>query len=117
MSIEAQLTTALQALCPRVFPDFAPVATARPYVTYQFIGGKSIRFVDNTTGNKRNSRVQINAWCDTRLESLSLIRSIEDALCAATVFTATPEAEPVTDFDADIPVYGAIQDFLIHSTR
>lgn len=117
MSIETQLYTALSALCPRVFPDFAPVTTARPYVTYQFIGGKSIRFLDNTTGNKRNSRVQINVWAGTRLEAMTLSRSIEDALCASTVFTAQPEAEPIGDFDADIPVYGAIQDFLIHSTR
>lgn len=117
MSIEAQLVPALSVVCPRVFPDFAPANTQRPYVTYQLIGGKSLRFIDNTAGDKRESRVQVNVWSSTRLESLSLIRSIEDALCASTVFTARPESEPSTDFDADIPVYGAIQDFVIHSTR
>ena len=117
MSIETQLPTALQAVCPRVFPDVAPVSTPRPYVTYQFIGGRSIRFVDGSTGDKRNSRVQINVWSDTRLEAMAVVRAIEDALCAATVFTARPESEPTGDFDHEIPVYGAIQDFVIHSSR
>ncbi len=117
MTMEADLRTLLATVSPRVFPDFAPPGTARPFITFQGIGGPTYRFLDNTAGNKRTSRVQVDVWSNTRLESLSLIRAIEDALCAATVFTATPEAEPVNDFDADLPEYSCSQDFLIHSTR
>lgn len=117
MTMESDLHALLATVCPRVFPDFAATSTVRPYITFQGIGGPVFRFLDNTTGDKRRTRVQINVWADTRIESLALIRQIEDAMCAASAFTATPEGEPVHDFDADFPVYGSIQDFLITSTR
>ena len=117
MTMESDLFTLLKTVCPRVFPDFAPTATVRPYVTFQGIGGQSLRYLENTAADKRQTRMQINVWADTRAQSLSLCRLIEDAMCAATVFVATPDAEPVHDFDADLPVYGSIQDFLIHATR
>lgn len=117
MSIETQLYGTLAALCPRTFPDFAPVGTQRPYITWQVIGGLSLRYVDNAAADKRNSIVQVNVWADTRLQAAALARQIEDALCAASLFTATPQGEPISDFDADVPVYGTQQDFDIYSTR
>lgn len=117
MSVETELYTVLKVLCARTFPDFAPVTTARPYVTYQAIGGESLRFLDNTTHSHRDTLMQINVWAGSRLDALALIRQIEDALCASTVFVARPQGEPVSDFDADIPVYGCRQDFLIFSPR
>lgn len=117
MTMESDLHALLVAVCPRVFPDFAPISTQRPYITLQGIGGPVFRFLDNTTGDKRRTRVQINVWADRRDESLALIRQIEDAMCASTSFVATPESEPIHDFDADFRVYGSIQDFLITSTR
>ena len=62
MAAESVLTTTLQSVCPRVFPDFAPVSTARPYVTYQFIGGQSLYYLNNTPANRRHHRVQVNVW-------------------------------------------------------
>ena len=117
MSVEQQLYSVLSALCPRTFPDFAPASTARPYITWQQIGGQSLRFLDNTAADKRHVEVQVNVWGNSRLEATTLARQIEDALCAAAVFVATPASEPVSDFDADIPVYGTRQDFSIYATR
>lgn len=117
MAVETQLYDVLKVLCIRTFPDFADVGTARPYVTFQGIGGSSLRFLDKTAPDKRESEIQINVWANTRAESLSLSRQIEDALCAATVFNAMPQGEPVSDFDADIPVYGCRQDFVIYALR
>lgn len=117
MTFEADLFTLLKTVTPRVYPDFAPVSTVRPYATYQHIGGQALRFLDNTAADKRNTVVQINVWSNTRLESLTLIRQIEDAMCASLLFVATPGSEPICDYDADIPVFGAIQDFSVFATR
>lgn len=117
MTMESDLHALLAAVCPRVFPDFAATSTVRPYITFQGIGGPATRYLDNSAADKRRSRVQVNVWADTRAESLTLIHQVEEALCAASAFTATPEGEPISDFDADFPVYGSIQDFLITSTR
>ena len=117
MSVEQQLFDALKVVCPRVFPDFAPVSTQRPYITWQHVGGQSLRYIDNTAANIRHTECQINVWGDTRLSTITLARQIEDALCASTAFQATPNGEPVGDFDADIPVYGTRQDFNIYAPR
>ncbi len=115
--MEPDLRGVLMNVCPRVFPDFAPTLTQRPYVTFQLVGGPTHRFLNGSAGNKRTTRVQVNVWSDSRTESMSLIREIEDAVSTSPLFSAVPQSEPLTDFDADVPVYGAIQDFLIHSTR
>lgn len=119
MSVEADLTTLLKTICAQVFPDVAPAGAARPYVTYSGIGGKPLRFLDNTAGDKRHTIMQINVWSSTRAQTMTLIRSIEDALCASTTFTATPMDAPFSSYedDAEPPLYGANQDFSIYSTR
>lgn len=117
MSMESDLFTLLKAVCPRVFPDIAPAGTALPYVTWQGIGGKALRFVDNTPADKRNSLMQINVWSATRLEANALIRQIEDALCASAVLTAVPEGEPLATYEEDTALYGNIQRFSIYSSR
>ena len=119
MSVEAELTALLKTLCPQVFPDVAPAGTARPYVTYSGIGGKPLRFLDNTAGDKRNTIMQINVWSSTRAQTQTLIRAIEEALCASSTFTAMPMDEPFSAYeeDAEPPLYGANQDFSIYSTR
>lgn len=117
MSIEAQLTTALKAICPRTFPLVAPTSTERPYVTYQLIGGRALGYLDNSAADKRHSLVQVDVFADTLLSAKQTIRAIEDALRASAVFTATPEAEPRDDYDHDMLRFRSSQDFSIYSTR
>lgn len=117
MSLETQLYAVLSGVCPRTFPDFAPVSTARPYVTYQQIGGDVVNTLDRMVPNKRNATIQINVWSNTRAEAVSLMQGIEDAIRMSTAFQAMPLSAPSTDFDADIPVYGCIQDFSIWADR
>ena len=117
MSLESQLFTVLQAVCPRTYPDFAPTTTVRPYVTYQQIGGEAVNFMDRLVPNKRNARMQINVWADTRASATTTIQAIEDAIRMSTVFQGEAESAPMTSFDADFPVYSAAQDFLIWADR
>lgn len=117
MTIEAGLFSAISAVCPRVFPDVAPVSTVRPYVTYQQIGGDAINFVDRVVPNKRNARIQVNVWADTRLSAVSTMQAIEDAIRMSVLFQGEPESAMTSDYDHDMLVYGSMQDFTIWDDR
>lgn len=119
MSMEADLTALLQAVCTRVYPGVAPPGTAMPYATYQHIGGESLVFLDNTTGDKRNSLVQINVWSTRAQESMALVRQIEAALLASPAFTVRPSGEPLAqqEQDPEQTRYGALQRFSIWAGR
>jgi len=123
MTFEADLTTLLKTLCQQVYPDVAPVSTPKPYITYQFLGGRALRWLDLTASDKRHTLLQVNCWAATRLAANQLARQVEDALCAATVFKAWPDAEPIGTHDGitlpDTPdgLYGCIQDFGVYSAR
>lgn len=117
MSMETDLYALLQTKCARVFPDVAPEGAAKPYVTWQQIGGESMRYADNTAMNKRWPLTQVSVWSTTRLEALTLIRSIEDGLCASTAFEATPQGEPLSTYEPDTKLYGCIQRYSIWAAR
>lgn len=117
MSMESDLVTLLKTVCTRTFPDVAPELTAKPYVTWQGIGGESLRFVENTAADKRHTLMQINVWSATRQEALTMIRQIEDALCVSAAFTATPQGEPLSTYEPDTASYGCIQRFDVWSAR
>jgi hypothetical protein len=118
MSMESDLYTLLKDFVSnRVYPDIAPLAVVHPYITWQGVGGRSLRFMDNTAADKRNTRVQINAWATTRAAANALARQVEDAMCATALFTASPLGEPVSDYDTETKTYGAMQDFSIFSAR
>jgi len=121
MTMEADLTALLKALCPRVFPDFAPAGTPAPYITYQGIGGRPLRWLDGTAADKRQTLMQVNVWTASRLEALALIRQVEAAICdvGTAPFMGQPESEPISNAEEDLtpPLYGCLQDFRIISTR
>lgn len=117
MTVEFDIYTALKAACQRVFNDFAPVGTERPYVTFQQIGGDAVNFIDGTVPDTKNGVFQVNVWADKRSESVALALQIEAALIGSSAFQAQPVAALVADFDPDVPVYGTRQDFSIWSAR
>lgn len=117
MSLEAAIVTVLKTCCPRVRPDFAPFETERPYVIYQAIGGQAWRHVDNSPAGLRHTMLQVSVWATTRAEASGLIRQIEEAFCAATVFTARPSAEATSTAEEDLNLYGSQQDFDLYSPR
>lgn len=115
--METELTLLLLSLCPRVFPDVAPLSTARPYITYQQIGGQSVRFVEGTAADTRHYRMQINVWDSRRSTANALAISIEDAMCESLAFTARPDGEPIATAEEDLGLYGTIQTFDVWATR
>lgn len=117
MSLEAELPALLQAVCLQVFPDIAPPGTVPPYLTWQGIGGDSLRYGDSTAPDKRNTLLQVSVWSKTRLEALALIRQVEEALCASPSLNATPQGEALSAYEPDAQLRGCIQRFDIWATR
>lgn len=117
MTMESDLSALLKTICPRVFPDVAPAGTATPYVTWQGIGGEAVTFLDNTAVDKRNTFMQINVWSQTRLQALQTIRDIESALRSTSAFVCKPLGEPISQYESDTQLYGAIQRFDIWAAR
>lgn len=118
MTVEKDLFDTLKGLVGnRVFPDFAKVETARPYITYQQIGGAVINVLSNEVATKKNSRIQINVWSDSRIEANQLMLAIESAMVTSNLFTSRPESAFIGAYDYDVPVYSCMQDFSVWSVR
>lgn len=114
MSVESSIYSTLQALVGgRCYPDIAPEKAARPYITYQVIGGSSVNFVDSTVPSKKNSRVQINAWADTRAAVATLSVQIEDALRVASSLQTTVLGSPSSIYEPETKLRGTRQDFSV----
>ena len=117
MSLEADLVTTLQAQCPRVFPSHAPLDTLRPFVTWDHLGGDALRYMDGTAASKRLASLQINVWADTKAAGVALMLAIEDALCAASAFTASPVGAMQGGYEHDAALYRSFQEFQVLGTR
>jgi hypothetical protein len=119
MTVEQDLFDTLKVLGAgtRVFPDVAPYGTARPYITYQQVGGEPVSFLENTLPSKKNSRFQINCWATTRLAAAALARQVEAAMVQASAFQARPLADHTATHNEDTNLYGTLQDFSVWSDR
>lgn len=118
MTVEVKIYNLLKGLvADRVFPDVAPVMTQRPYITYQKVGGQVVNYVEGTLPTSRNGRYQINVWADSRMSAEDISQQVETAMITATDFSVQPDSASRSDYDPDIPVYGAMQDFSIWSDR
>lgn len=117
MTVEADITAILKTICPRVAPDFMATIPERPYITYQQIGGEAPTFLDGSLPSKENGEFQIDVWADTRVEAKLIIKQIEVAMTAATVFQARALAASRSDSDPDMKLYCSRQDWNIWSSR
>lgn len=114
MSVDTQIFAALSSLAGgRVFPDVAPEVTVRPYLTYQQVGGDALNYLEATVPGKRNARIQINAWADTRLAASELSEQAEDALRLAAGLQAEVLGARVSIYEEDTRLRGARQDFSV----
>lgn len=118
MTTEAEIFTTLKGLVGnRCFPDFAPISTAKPYITYTQIGGEVVSFLENAMASQKNGRFQVNVWADTRASAAALMLQAEALMVQATAFQARPVSAPSSTYDHDMLVYGSMQDFSVWSTR
>lgn len=114
MSLESAMFDALQALVEgRVYPDVAPENTPRPYFTYQQVGGRAVNFVDSALPSKKNARVQVNVWAETRLQASALGRQAEDTLRVIPALQTTALSALVAVYEPETQLRGTRQDFSV----
>jgi len=116
MSLETLMSAALMAVCPRSYPDEAPVGTATPYVTWQQIGGPAVVYFEGNLPNKVGAFIQVNVWHESRNTANQLARQIEVALAADTTFQARPISGLIAANDAP-GLRGTMQDFEVWAPR
>ena len=112
MSADTLIFAALKALVGnRVYPLLAPEDVARPYIVYQQVGGQSLNFLDATVPSKKNARIQVAIWGDTRADVAELAGQVEDTLRLAAGLQTTVLGQPVASVDPDTRLHGSRQDF------
>lgn len=112
MTVEKAIFDTLRALVgDRVYPDVAPDNTARPYVTYQQIGGRPVNFLEGGTTGIKNARFRVNVWADKRSEAAAMNAQIEAALRNAPALRTTVSTNAVALADPETRLRGASQDF------
>lgn len=119
MSLETDFSAVLLTKCPRVTPGTSALNSARPFITWDHIGGDPLRYVDGTASTDVLALLQVRTWANTRAESLALARQIEDALCASTAMSARPISLPFCDVEDAVepPLYYAQQEFEVLGDR
>lgn len=118
MTVEADIYSALSALVTgRVFPHIAPPDTARPYITYQQIGGVAESYEEDVPVNLKNGRIQFDVWSNDFKLSAALMLDVEAALISSATFQARPVGANSSSYEVDTKLHGRQQDFSIWSVR
>lgn len=118
MTVEADIFNLLTGLVAgRVYPDLAPLGAARPYITYQQVGGEAVAYVEDVLPDRENARMQVSVWADTRAAAKALIKQAEAAFTAASAFQARAVGAPISTYEPDTKLYGSMQDFSVWSLR
>jgi hypothetical protein len=112
--LEIAIRSALSALAEgRVYPDEAPEGAARPYITFQAVGGRTDVVLAGPTG-ERAARVQFNVWAESRLGAAYLMEQVRVIVCdrsSPASLRGTPAGEPVSRHSPDTNWYGSQMDF------
>lgn len=117
MSLESQIFDALKTLVSnRVYPDIATENAVLPYITYQQVGGRGVNFLDSATPSKKNARIQINVWGETRIQVADLSRLVEDTMRAATSLQTSVLGASVAMYEPVTKLRGTRQDFSVWSS-
>ena len=112
MTIEADLIAALDPLvASRVYADVAPAGAERPFITYQAVGGVAENFLESQPVGKRNARMQVRVWADSRLVASALSHQVEDALIIA--LKAYVLGAAISTYEEETEMSGTTQDFSV----
>ena len=118
MTVEADIYNALKGLVSnRCFPDFAPLGTVRPFITFEQVGGSALSFLEGGLPSKKNGRFEIGVYADTRASCASIALAVEAAMAASTSFQSTASNAPISDYTSELKIYSSTQNFSVYSDR
>ena len=109
MSLKTDLYACLKTLAD-AYPSTAPITAARPYITFQGVGGKEHESLADGGGAPR-TRVQIDVWSTTAAEAESMAATAKVLLRAA--FKIGEVLDNPDDFEVDTRLYRASFDVAI----
>lgn len=114
MSIETMLNATLAPLvADEVYPDVGGDEAKLPYITYSTVGGQPVNFVDGALPDRRNARVQINVWAETRLEASALAEQVEGVIRQLAGAATEVLTSAISTYDEETKARGTRQDFSI----
>jgi hypothetical protein len=114
MTPEEHVHTTLSHLAGgRIFPDIAELNTAKPYITYQAVGGEPMNFLSGDRPSKQHVRIQVNVWSERRIEASEIGMLVEDALRSATALQVEVVSGRVATYDEETNLRGTMQDFML----
>ena len=118
MTVESDLFGLLKGLVSnRCFPDFAPLGTVRPFITFEQVGGEALSFIDGSLPDKKHGRFEIGVYADSRAACAAIALQVEGVMAGATVFQSTAIHAPISDYASEVKIYSSTQNFSIFSTR
>lgn len=118
MTVESSIYDTLKGLVSnRCYPDFAPIGTVRPFITYEQTGGEALANLDGSLPDKKHGRFEIGVFADTRASCSSIALQVEAAMAASTAFNSMAIHAPISDYASDVKIYSSTQNFSVYSTR
>lgn len=118
MTVEADIYTTLKGLVSnRCFPDFAPLGTPRPFITFEQAGGDALYFLDGALPDKKHGRFEIGVYADSRASCAAIALQVEAAMAASTAFQSAAIHAPISDYASEVKIYSSTQNFSVFSTR
>ena len=118
MTVESDLFGLLKGLVGnRCFPDFAPLGTARPFITFEQTGGDALSFLDGSLPDKKNGRFEIGVYADSRASCAAIALQVESVMAEATAFQASAIHAPISDYADEVKIYSSTQNFSVFSER
>lgn len=111
--VEDDIRAALGPLvADEVYPSVAPDGAGEPRITYHWVGGKPLNFLEGVP-DLRNGRLQVDVWAQFDQDAARIIRLAEDALRLSPVLRATTEGGALSEHEADTKLYARKQTFSI----
>lgn len=95
-----------------VYPGVAPPEANSPRITYHWIGGKPLNFLEGVP-DKRNGRLQVDVWAKLDTEAARIIRRVEDAIRLDPRLLGMSESGAQSDHEPDTGLYARKQTFSI----
>lgn len=118
MTIESDLFNTIKGLVSnRCFPDFAPLGTVRPFITFEQAGGEALSFLDGALPDKKHGRFEIGVFADSRAACAAIALQVEAAMASAAAFQSTAIHAPISDYASEVKIYSSTQNFSVFSTR
>ena len=118
MTVEADLYAAIKGLVGnRCFPDFAPLGTLRPFITFEQTGGDALYFLDGALPNTKHGRFEIGVFADSRSQCAAIALQVEAAMASAPAFQCSAIHAQISDYASDVMIYSSTQNFSVFSAR